>query len=280
MSARLRSVAALGLGLALAGCATRGDLLAQDRRLRAMIGEQRRAIEQVRREVERLRAQVEDGNGGRSRLPTPDETDRLAALERRLAILEAQARSGTQVIGETPVPATEPEPGAAEEPLAAVPTTTTTLPRPALPPADEDEWRREVQQEVAAAQAVDAPEREEFLRLLDDVGRRDCAKAVQGLNGLATRSKGSPFADNAIYWAARCYAARGDQNQAISKFYDVVTRYPKGDKAPAALWAQGNLFLELGDTPDARLALGKLIRDYPGSSEAARARQKLLDLEQ
>jgi len=59
----------------------------------------------------------------------------------------------------------------------------------------------------------------------------------------------------------------------------VGTRYPKGDRAPAALWAQGNLFLQMGNSPDARIVLGKLIRDYPSSDEAARARQKLSDLE-
>ena len=51
------------------------------------------------------------------------------------------------------------------------------------------------------------------------------------------------------------------------------------DKAPAALWAQGSLCVDMGDTPDARLAFSKLIRDYPSSEEAARARQKLGELE-
>jgi TolA-binding protein len=37
--------------------------------------------------------------------------------------------------------------------------------------------------------------------------------------------------------------------------------------------------VSLGDTPDARLALSKLIRDYPNSEEAALARQKLTQLE-
>jgi hypothetical protein len=35
----------------------------------------------------------------------------------------------------------------------------------------------------------------------------------------------------------------------------------------------------MGDSPDARLAFSKLIREYPSSEEAARARQKLSELE-
>lgn len=281
MTAVLLRVGALVLALGVAGCATRGDLLAQDRRLRGLIGEQKRSVDQVKRELERLRAEMEEAHGVRGRTPTPEDVDRMTALERRLAVLEANARRPPAVFGETPVPLPDEGLPPPDSPVAALPTTTTTLPpRPAAPPIDDDEWRREVQQDQAAATTVDAPEREEFTRALDDLSRRDCSKAVPALNGLASKSKGSPFADNAIYWTARCYAARGDQNQAISKFYDVVTRYPKGDKAPAALWAQGNLFLHMGDTPDARLALGKLIRDYPASTEAARARQKLTEIEQ
>jgi tol-pal system protein YbgF len=136
-----------------------------------------------------------------------------------------------------------------------------------------------VAREQAAAGAVNVPERADYLATLDGVARQDCAKAIPQLNGFAGNHRESPLADNAVYWAARCYAVRGDQNQAIAKFYDVVTRYPKGDKAAAALWAQGNLFIDMGDSPDARLALSKLIRDYPSSDEAARARQKLNELE-
>lgn len=273
----------LALSLALlavvaAGCATRADLLQQDRRVRAMLNDQRKAIDQLRREVERLRADVDEGGGGRSR--AGDE--RVSELERRLAVLEhgaAPAVPSEPLTGETPVPLEgEVPPDAAEPPPEVARTTPTTLP-PAPPPVD-DSWRRDVAQEQAAVGTMNVPEKTEYLAALDGVSRKDCASSVPQLNGIASKAKGSALADNALYWAARCYAARGDQNQAISKFYDVVTRYPKSDKAPAALWQQGNLFLQIGDTPDARLALGKLIRDYPNSPEAAQARQKLSEIEQ
>jgi TolA-binding protein len=69
-------------------------------------------------------------------------------------------------------------------------------------------------------------------------------------------------------------------NQAIAKFYDLGTTYPEGEKTPAALWEQGQLFLELKDEPDARIVFSRLIRDYPGSAEAGLARQKLADLQE
>ena len=155
-------------------------------------------------------------------------------------------------------------------------------PPPGAPPAAtsaEDEWRRELAREQAAAGAINVPERAEYLGLLDGLARQDCTRVVPQLNSFAANHKESPLADNALYWAARCYQQKGRQEEAISKFYEVGTRYPKGDKAPAALWAQANLFLQMGNSPDARIVFSKLIRDYPGSDEASRARQKLTQLE-
>jgi tol-pal system protein YbgF len=114
---------------------------------------------------------------------------------------------------------------------------------------------------------------------METVARKDCGRAIGQLNTFATQNKESVLAGNALYWTARCHALKGDRNQAISKFYDVVTKYPRGGKAAAALWEQGNLFLDMGDTSDARIALGKLIKDYPSSEEAARARKRLTELD-
>lgn len=270
-----------------AGCATRGDILAQDRRVRGMLTEQKRSLDQVKREVERLRAEIEGGSPRPPGAPSPE--DRLATIEQRLAAIEKASPTPPPpppIDGTVPTDPNAPGMEPPIDPNADVPppeppvdTAARTVPPPP-PPVDADEWRREVAQEQAAVSTLNVPERSEYLGILEGLSRKDCTRAVPQLNSMAANRKGSPLADNALYWAARCYAAKGDQNQAISKFYDVVTRYPKSDKAPTALWLQGNLFLSIGDTPDARLALAKLIRDYPNSMEAAKARQKLSEIEQ
>jgi tol-pal system protein YbgF len=245
----------------------------QDRQLRGIVQDQRRQLQEMQRELERLRADVEEGGGRRAGGAPLD--DRVTTLEGRVAELERAAGMESPAAPGTVTPATPPPPA----PTPATPPT--TLATAARPPAttEDDPWRREIAREQAAAGAINVPERAEYLGILDVLARQDCARAVPQLNTFATNHKESALSDNALYWAARCYALRGDQNQAVSKFYDVVTRYPKGDKAPAALLAQGSLFVDMGDSPDARLAFSKLIRDYPSSEEAARARQKLTDLE-
>ena len=257
--------ASLVLLPALAGCATHADLVQQERQVRGLVQENHRQIEQLQREVERLRADVEEGGGHKH---GAGGDDRLNAIEQRLAALEHGAPPPTSAAPETqPVspPTTTPPPAVAAKPAPA--------------PTEDDEWRREVAREQSAAGTVNVPERAEYLTILDGLARKDCARAIPQLNSFATNHRDSPLADNALYWAARCYAATGKQNEAISKFYDVTLKYPKGDRAAAALWAQGNLFLDMGDTPDARINFSKLIRDYPNSDEAPRARQKLMELE-
>jgi len=274
----LRSASVALLLFALGGCATRAEVVQQDRQLRGLLRDEQRQLQEVQHEVERLRADMEEGRGlPRGTGRTAD--DRLTALEQRITQLEqggarAPAPPTTEAAVEPPRPAPAPGPPAATPSPAAPPQ--------GAPPAAtsaEDEWRRELAREQAAAGAINVPERAEYLGLLDGLARQDCTRVVPQLNSFAANHKESPLADNALYWAARCYQQKGRQEEAISKFYEVGTRYPKGDKAPAALWAQANLFLQMGNSPDARIVFSKLIRDYPGSDEASRARQKLTQLE-
>jgi TolA-binding protein len=65
----------------------------------------------------------------------------------------------------------------------------------------------------------------------------------------------------------------------VSSLRTLVSRYPKSDKAPAALWTVGQLLIRLGDVPGARVALATLIRDYPSTTEATEARRKLKEVE-
>jgi tol-pal system protein YbgF len=256
----------------LVGCATRADLIAQDRRLSQQVAEQRKQIQSIQREVERLRGDVEGGprRGGEAGA-TVDQ--RLQELEDRLARAEGHAPPGEPGL-EPPIGRDVPPPTASAPPTREVPPVT---PPPAAPV--DDSWGRDVARDQQAVAASNAPERAEFDAMLDSVAKKDCGRAVSQLNTFAAQKKESPLASNALYWVARCHALKGDRNQAISKFYDVVTKYPRGSKAPAALWEQGNLFIDMGDTPDARLALGKLIKDYPNSNEASLARKRLTELD-
>jgi TolA-binding protein len=122
------------------------------------------------------------------------------------------------------------------------------------------------------------PQRAEYLGALDSLATGDCSNASARLAAL-TSGPNSPLSDNALYWQARCAESRGNVNDAEAKLDEVVSRYPRGDKAPAALWERSKLLIGSGDQAGARATLARLIKDYPSTSEAAQARLKIAQLE-
>jgi TolA-binding protein len=276
----LRAYTAVAALLAGAGCVTQADLLQRDQQIMRLLRDQRRQIDGVQREVESLRGDVEQGGGVRRGGASPTD-HRLTTLEDRVTKVEGGVvvpplGDGTAVISIDPA-----------APPATIPVA--VAPPPPAPGKLSADWDQSVASERSSVATVDVPERADFDAILGTLSQRDCGPAVSRLNAFAAAHKTSPLADNALYWAGRCYILMGDStpqrstdfyNLAIAKFYDLGTTYPEGEKTPAALWEQGQLFLEMGDEPDARIVFSRLIRDYPASPEAGRARQKLADLQQ
>ena len=69
-----------------------------------------------------------------------------------------------------------------------------------------------------------------------------------------------------------------DNGKALAAYHEVVTKYPKHQRAALALYRQALVFIRLKDSKTAGLTLRKLIAEFPGSSEAAQAKEKLKDL--
>ena len=290
MTSRL-AYAGLAALVACAGCVSHAELAQRDQQIMRLIQDQRRQIDNVRKQMEHLENDVETG-GGRRRSGSASLDRRLTTIEDRLTRLDG----GAPVEGTTPMPGEvvpgQPLPG--EVPPGETPPGQVAVGEPApegqAVPGTKltADWDASLQSERAAVAQMDVPERADFEAILNTLSQRDCGPAVSRLNAFAASHKTSPLADDALYWAGRCYILMGDStpqrstdfyNQAIAKFYDLGTTYPEGEKTPAALWEQGRLFLEMGDEPDARIVFSRLIRDYPASSEAGLARQKLADLQ-
>jgi len=87
----------------------------------------------------------------------------------------------------------------------------------------------------------------------------------------------SSYADDATFWMADCYFKRGDFKQAVLRFDDVVQKYPTGNKAPEALFRQGEALLELGPGyhEAAKKAFERVLREYPNSALVGEAKKRL-----
>jgi tol-pal system protein YbgF len=87
----------------------------------------------------------------------------------------------------------------------------------------------------------------------------------------------SSYADDAAFWMADCHFQQGEYKSAVMRFDDVVNNYPTGNKAPEALYRQGESLLRLGPgfKGAAKRAFERVIEEYPDSARAAEASKQI-----
>lgn len=85
----------------------------------------------------------------------------------------------------------------------------------------------------------------------------------------------SPLADNAQYWLAETYYVRGQFMEALAQFRKVIEQYPQSAKLPDALLKVGYCQQELGDRNAARTSLQEVMRQFPDTTAARLASQRL-----
>jgi tol-pal system protein YbgF len=85
----------------------------------------------------------------------------------------------------------------------------------------------------------------------------------------------SPLAGNAQYWLAETYYVQREFSAALPVFQMVVDRYPESAKLPDALLKVGYCNYELGQFGEAENVLQRVARDFPATTAARLATQRL-----
>ena len=85
----------------------------------------------------------------------------------------------------------------------------------------------------------------------------------------------SPYADNAQYWLAETRYVQQDFSAALSEFEKVVNIYPNSGQVAGAVLKIGYCYYELQRWDDARIALERVVREYPDTTPAILAAQRL-----
>ncbi|MCP9760292.1 tol-pal system protein YbgF [Aquitalea sp. S1-19] len=127
---------------------------------------------------------------------------------------------------------------------------------------------------AAPAESVDAVQ-QAFDQALSPLRKRDFAQAVVALKAFADSNPNAPQALDATYWRGVAHTALRQYDAAIDiqrRFADENPRHPK---APDALRNVANAQRELEQVDQARITLKKLIKLYPNSDAAAKAKQQL-----
>jgi tol-pal system protein YbgF len=83
------------------------------------------------------------------------------------------------------------------------------------------------------------------------------------------------LADNAQYWLAETYYVNREFETALEAFNQVLEQYPNSRKTPDAMLKAGFCKAELGRKDDARATLESVVEQYPDSTAARLASQRL-----
>lgn len=99
--------------------------------------------------------------------------------------------------------------------------------------------------------------------------------AIAGLEQFIQMFPASDMADNAQYWIGECHYSLADLGKAEEAFRLVLSRYPTGNKVPAAAYKLGLVYLAQNRKPEARRQFREVIDKYPGTTEAKLAQDRL-----
>ena len=143
-----------------------------------------------------------------------------------------------------------------------------------------DIYDQQITKAVAKVVPAAANEADMYQKALDLVHKSDFLTAVASFRTFLKTYSKSDLADNAQYWIGECYYALKDFQKAIKEFQVVAEKYPKSDKVAGATLKQGFSFAELGMLEEAKTFLSTVMKNYSGSDEAVKAKEKLDRMEQ
>ena len=135
----------------------------------------------------------------------------------------------------------------------------------------------EVEDEDVTAGAAASTEVSAYRTAYGSWRSNDDQACIDGFRKFLQAYPASDYADDAGFWMADCHYRQGDHKNAVLRFDDVVRNYPSGNKAPDALYRQGESLLKLGPGfhEAAKRAFERVVKEYPDSARASEARSQL-----
>ena len=120
---------------------------------------------------------------------------------------------------------------------------------------------------TTSAQAQDTSRRM-YDRVMEEVRHKDYEAALAGFRLFLELHQRSPLASSAQYWIGECEFRLRRYSEALTSFYDVMSRYPKSPKLAGATLKIGLIYAKLGKQKDSRIVLERVVDQFPNTSEA------------
>jgi tol-pal system protein YbgF len=244
---------ALFAGGVLGGCATKGELLALEERV---IDAERRSTQtpEASKQIAELSAELDA-----MRTEMRELRGQVEVAEKKAEDALADARRARSSLAAAPTVATS-EPAGGE---VAVAGGVATVDATGEPPGDDDP--------AASAEVI------AYREALNAWRANEHDQCIDAFRKFLQSYPSSAYADDGAYWMADCHFKKGEYRQAVLRFNDVVRVYPNGNKAPDALYRQGESLLKLGPGfyDAAKTVFQQVLNDYPDSDRAKQARDQL-----
>jgi tol-pal system protein YbgF len=217
------------------------------------------SLVQLSSEVERLRSETTALRGEIETLRFESENsdtrqrELYADVDRRLQELETSPQSFNAPPPSAPF-------GAPSDPVGAPSLGAPSEPAPAV-----------------AARPVGS-DQQNYQAAFEMISARRYEEAGAAFETFLTQFPTSPLADNAQYWLGETYYVRGQFDTALAEFRKVIEEHPQSAKMPDALLKAGYCQIELGDSGAARSSLQEVMRQFPDTTAARLASQRLSSL--
>jgi|SRR5688572_2135375 len=236
---------------------------AVDARLRAQTTESDRQLTALTRRLDGLSTSV------------TELTTRIEELATRVDTLGRQLKGASAAPTPTPAP---PGPAAPRTATPVVPPAAPgAVPAPPPPAGARPSTNALTPQDIYQAAYI-------------DFSKGSYALAMAGFREFLRRFPEHALAGNAQYWIGESHfsLARGHVNagagdkamqeleQAVQEFRKVLANYPRGEKAPTALYKEALALLELKQPALAQQRLEYLVANFPQAEETPLARERLV----
>jgi tol-pal system protein YbgF len=210
------------------------------------LGQLRTETAALRGDIEKLRHDT-DANASRQR-------DLYVDVDRRLQAVEQAER------------------GAALAPPVAAALPPATAPGDRSPPP--------ATSANAAPPRATGTDQQNYQAAFDLIQGRHYEEAGKAFTQFLVNFPKSPLADNAQYWLAETHYVQRQYKEALPEFQKVIDKYPMSAKMPDAMLKVGYCQVELGHRDAARTVLQQVMRQFPDTTAARLASQRLEKLSQ
>lgn len=248
-------------------------------------------VQQLQQEIRELRGQLESQQNSLDRTQK-EVKNRYTDLDQRLELLKEQTQPADDSTGdgdtapemtspsdhagsENAKPASEAAPASENAEPADSPVTPPVSGTPSAPATSKPSSGNALYVQQDAAPNDKQVDKQAYISAYDAYKAGGAAKAIKPMQQFIASFPNSVYVPNAYYWLGEFYLASNpaDFVKAKKSFNEVINKYPKSAKASTALYRVATITQEIDKrTSEATALMKKLVRDYPGATEAQYAR--------